>query len=539
MVPSELILPPDDHEPPGLSILPLNSRRGSASSRILRRVNESLAPSYAEDEDELIPPSTEATPRFGRSPRTSGDEFISKANSISSVNIDGVTSPSLSGLGSPSVFSPMGTSPALSRKASLTTPSEYSRKASLTTPEASLVPSPMRMRSAAPDPSASSSTWCAPTRALCGGGAGDASCSNGSSCRGSWCGAANNNGAMVPVWAASDDSSDDGRDNNSSTGGGGGGATSSAAGARPQQQPLRPASARKPYTKPAAGAAEEAKASASDTARAVAAAAAAAAAAAKGSASQSSSSLPSIPRLDTSAARAFASRSLNRMSNGPPSLVDTGPSAAELAKRKAEDAAREMARTAALAAKPRKLSGPRPAARVMPSPAPPPGAAAAVGGTREQEQQQQQAYPPRVEGEAEAIKHRASTFAKELAERFEREQAEKRRAASAGGTRSGSAGGGGGGAAVAAAAPASRKPTEATAASPGEAKAGSSRTNKASKASAAPAPTAAAPAALEAKRSARAPQKAWLLTLLKPEHRSARLPLSRSSSRTSRLAPEP
>lgn len=274
------------------------------------------------------------------------------------------------------------------------------------------------------------------------------------------------------------------------------------------------------------GAAEEAKRSASDTARRIAAAAevrggterhssGGAAAAGKPADGRPPSLPPSLPLLDTAAARAFSSRSLNGRGAGAAASTDDGPSAAEMAKRRAEEAAREIARCAAeesQAARRRAPDGAWTAGSGGASAKSGGGGAGGSGGGVE------------AVGEAEAAKQRASAFAKELAERVEREAALQRRP-----------GGGGGGGAPrgtgGASGPASGETAKPVAAAPSAA--------AASTATAAGA--AADTAATEAKRSARSSTQkrdsAWLLTLLRPEHRSARAGRSPFPRNTSRVYP--
>ena len=245
-------------------------------------------------------------------------------------------------------------------------------------------------------------------------------------------------------------------------------------------------------------AAEEAKASASDTARRIELAAIEAARAARTHSHErdrASSPCASsrLPQLDTGAARCASSRSLQ---DSEPAV---GPSAAEIAKRRAEEAAREMARTA-LDAMPLRghawENGSTPGSASSPR----------------QHQQRDRGAPVRTE--AEAIKHRATEFAKELADRVERETAHQRRGG----------GGMGGGSSVSSVPP---PPLGSKAVSAAPAHEGALQHVLA--------PSSAPP---DAKRSARGVgqktilDSAWLLTLLKPEHRSGRSHLSRSSSRS-------
>ena len=264
----------------------------------------------------------------------------------------------------------------------------------------------------------------------------------------------------------------------------------------------------------ALSAAEEAKRSASDTARRIAMAAAepprgsvqsracacnssrAACAAGAGAVARAGAGAAvAVPRLDTAAARAFASRSFRNAPTMQP--ADEGPSVAELAKRRAEEAAREMARSAELRA---------PRGAWMSSN----GGAAASAASELPVQRPGDA----VRTEAEAAKHRASAFAKELGDRVERETARQRRA---GGDRDSST--------------TSSAESGAPVAAQHAPQASGPSSNEADD----------APAGAEAKRSARSlgPKRdaAWLLTLLRPEHRSAGASRSHFSRNTSRVYP--
>ena len=256
----------------------------------------------------------------------------------------------------------------------------------------------------------------------------------------------------------------------------------------------------------------------------------------------------------------------------PEYTLSVGSSAAELAKRRAEEAAREMARSALSGGSPVVMRGAwegergerhvaerhvaeRPAAgrsaagrsaaaacHQLP-PHPEEGVAVAVSVPAEgavvsatAAAQRHESQPP---GDAEAIKHRATEFAKELADRVEREPRARRGphaspAASPSAAPPSSAAGGAAGVGTSGHGATRRHESNAVGRANGADAGAAASGARGGRAAAAPpqSTTSTTPATppVEGKRAARLPgQKAWLLTLLKPEHLHDR---QRSSARS-------
>ena len=497
-------------------------------------------------------PSTDGTPIASVSPRASfSSTAVSKANSISSIEVDGLISPSQSSLCS-SPCASLAHTRAPTRAGSVCSGPAYSRddsrKASLAMSSRHTSMSNMFV-SSSPACGCGSGAWCGLGAMVLGPASPvqppfssrEPSRPSSAATVLSSSAAASMAGALKPP---SDISSDEDEAFLASVAASGAhaGRTAASCGAR---QPLRPASARRPYTPADAAAtsgtppprpppvivaadsaaaatvlaaeaaslplvsatqrltlsaAEEAKRSASDTARRIAMAAAECPATSAGPLGANRVAPPT-----GSPARAFASRSLNApTSTGP-------PSAAEIAKRRAEDAAREMARSALESAAPKPSCG----AWELSSGASGGGGGCSLGPATSSSAAEQS--PPRTE--AEAIKHRASAFAKELADRVERETTQQRR--SAGGPLPSGQRPRGGAAATGLAAASKGSATAASSARASSVAQSAPASGRIAKPTAAAAgATDAAPVAVEPKRSARAlGRKALLMTLLKPEHR--------------------